>query len=119
MLGKSVSVPKVYGQGKMLAHIIQDEGSLQPGALAIPEPPESAPVLEKPDIVIVPCLACDKQGNRLGHGGGYYDRYLSAVKSFSVCLCSDELLFDEIPHVKSDYKPDIILTPTRILRRKD
>lgn len=117
--GKQLAVPRVYGKGKMLAHSIDTLNCLVPGALGIPEPPNSAPVLQKPDLVIVPCLACDKLGYRLGHGGGYYDRYLTNVPCFSVCLCPDELVFDSIPHSEHDVKPDVIITQTRILSRKD
>ena len=119
LLGKTVSVPRTYKKGKMLAHVIFDMDCLLPGAHGIPEPPITAAVLEVPDIAILPCLACDRQGNRLGHGGGYYDRYLSTVNCYSICLCPDELLFQEIPHGKSDFKPDMILTQTQILRRED
>ena len=115
---KQVSVPRVYGKSRMLAHIIASPADLSLGPLGIPQPATTSPVMEAPDIAIVPCLACDIYGNRLGHGGGYYDRYLSVTDCFSICLCPDALLFDDIPHDEHDFKPDVIVTQTRVLRKE-
>ncbi|MBQ9409930.1 MAG: 5-formyltetrahydrofolate cyclo-ligase [Clostridia bacterium] len=115
--GKQFAVPKVYGKGRMLAHCISDLALLRPGAMGIPEPPEQSPVMKKPDLIVLPCLACDRSNNRLGHGGGYYDRYLSAHPYFSICLCPDECLFDSIPHDDNDVRPDMILTQSKNLTK--
>lgn len=112
---KRVAVPRVNTEGSMSSRVVSDLSVLRPGMYGIPEPPECAPVMEQPDLVVIPCLACDRNGYRLGHGGGYYDRYLSTHECFSICLCPDELLFDSVPHDERDRKPDIILTQRSIL----
>lgn len=69
------------------------------GAYRIPEPPESAPILSAFDdaLCIVPALAFDRRGYRLGYGKGYYDRFLSDFSGRSVGLCYSRLLCDAIP----------------------
>jgi 5-formyltetrahydrofolate cyclo-ligase len=59
-------------------HIWSLETPLQPGTYGIPEPVATAPTLSaaEVDLILVPCLACDVRGYRLGYGGGFYDRLL-------------------------------------------
>jgi len=74
------------------------------------------------DLIIVPGVAFDLKGNRLGHGKGYYDRYIERAKQFSklrnkegpYCVSlslKEQLLEQEIPTNQYDIKPDIIITP--------
>ncbi len=66
---------------------------------------------EKIDLVIVPGIAFDKEGNRIGYGGGYYDRYLEWSKLPSIAICFQEQIIDEpIPTEEYDMKVDIIQT---------
>ena len=70
-----------------------------------------------PDFVITPLLAVDKRGNRLGYGGGYYDKYLSAhKKSKRVGYCFDFQILESVPYGAKDERLEIVVTDKRILR---
>lgn len=64
------------------------------------------------DLVIVPALMVDKQGFRLGYGGGYYDRFLTNIAEHckTICAISSELLIDELPKDEFDIPVDIIIS---------
>ena len=68
-------------------------------------------------VTLVPLLAFDGRGNRLGYGKGCYDRFLSQAETFSVGLAYDEQQFDSIETEKHDVPLDVIVTPTRVIRR--
>lgn len=68
------------------------------------------------DIVIVPMLAVDGQGNRLGYGGGYYDKWLAAHPNCKrVAFVFDMQLLKEVPSEETDQKMDIIITDKQVL----
>lgn len=62
------------------------------------------------DLIIVPALACDKQGYRLGYGGGFYDRFLSDFKGTKIVCIPSELVIENIYPDKYDVKMNIIIT---------
>ncbi len=62
------------------------------------------------DIIIVPALACDKDGYRLGYGGGFYDRFLADYKGLKIVCLPKELIFDTIYPQKHDVKMDIVIS---------
>ncbi len=80
-LGKRWGFPRCEGNS-LIWHACspRDENTLQLGAYGIPEPKPDLPVLmaEQVDLILVPAIACDAQGHRLGYGGGFYDRWLSS-----------------------------------------
>ena len=95
---------------------------LKPGAYNIPEPdPASCPMLDacKADVAILPGLAFDRAGRRLGYGGGYYDRLLAAGPmhpSLRIGLCyAFQLLPDALPADPWDAPVDAIVTETEIV----
>ena len=69
--------------------------------------------LEKFDLVLVPGVAFDLRGNRLGRGRGFYDRLLQNVRGVKCGIAFDEQVVKEVPAEKSDVPVDFILTPTR------
>ena len=87
--GKRVALPKCLPGRRMQARAVSGLDKLTPGPFCIPEPGEDCPVVDREeiDLILVPNLCCDKQGHRLGHGGGYYDRYLAGYSGRTVALC--------------------------------
>lgn len=111
-VGKQVALP-VCGDGfHMSFREVFGLNGLKPGKFNIPEPECGTPGLipEQGDIMIVPALCCDEQGSRLGHGAGYYDRYLAKASCFTVCLCRKLLLEKCLPTEPSDIKVRMVLT---------
>ena len=62
------------------------------------------------DLVVVPALACDRNGYRLGYGGGFYDRFLKDFEGTKICCVPKELITDNIYPENHDIKPDLIIT---------
>jgi 5-formyltetrahydrofolate cyclo-ligase len=93
---------------------------LLPGAYNILEPQLQHPRLELTEIqvVLLPGLAFDRQGHRLGYGKGYYDRLLKQKPAALtlIGICYDETLFDEIATEAHDVSLDFIVTPSQSLR---
>jgi 5-formyltetrahydrofolate cyclo-ligase len=79
--------------------------------------PEGEPFLGTIDLVIVPALHVDRHGNRLGQGGGSYDRALKVISAYSIALVyAGELTSEVIPIEPHDYKVDAVATPELIVR---
>lgn len=109
--GKRVALPVSGDDGAMEFYLLSSLSELTPGKFGIPEPPVTRPVKPKADdVMIAPALCCDKLGRRLGHGAGYYDRYLARYKCFSICLCRRALLEDELPAEDTDIAVSLVLT---------
>lgn len=110
--GKNVFVPKCLGGGIMKAVRIENLDDLVPGMMSIPEPKPDLKT-ESPeniDLVIVPCVTATKSLKRLGHGGGYYDRFLEKTKAFKLCLCYEKIISHDIPTEEFDVLMDFVLT---------
>ena len=81
----------------------------------IQEPQTECISCPKLDLIIVPALAMDKKGNRIGYGGGFYDRFLSNIKGAkSLCGISEALIVEEISSEKFDIKIDYVVTEKNI-----
>jgi 5-formyltetrahydrofolate cyclo-ligase len=122
--GKKVLIPKVDTSTHRLSkHVIECLSELEPGYQGIPEPrTDVCWKVEDIDLIVVPGVAFDHQGHRIGYGGGYYDRLLPRVKGKKpiVALAFEEQLFESIPHEEHDIPMDIIITDQRVVEcRKD
>ena len=110
--GKRLCVPQCVGKGIMELRQVTDLRQLIPGAYGILEPSADAPLvsLDEVDFAILPCLTCNHLGQRLGQGGGYYDRFLSHYRGGTVLLCREKLIREEIPLESHDYSVPWVLT---------
>lgn len=119
---KNISVPKTYRETRtMNAIFIPCLKELKENHMGILEPIDDSIVIKKEDIdlIIVPGAVFDKDFNRIGYGGGYYDRYLEniAYKNNKVVLAYDFQIVDKIEKEEHDVKVDIIITDKQILTK--
>lgn len=98
--GKQVAVPKVYGD-EMKFILLSDLSQVAKGYAGIPEPIADGPVAADPTaLVLMPGLAFDPDGHRLGYGGGFYDKFLAAEPDHpTLALCYD---FQMLPHLDTE-----------------
>ena len=108
--GKRVAVPKVYGDEMRFLHI-DDLSRVEKGYAGIPEPVDDEPVAKDPTaLVLMPGLAFDKAGHRIGYGGGFYDKFLSAEPDHpTLALCYGFQMLDELPTEEFDIPVDCVL----------
>jgi 5-formyltetrahydrofolate cyclo-ligase len=120
-MGKRVVLPKVDKRRHLLVLFeIMEMSELNAGYMGIPEPSlrdERAVNIYDIDIAIIPGVAFDSSGNRLGYGAGYYDILLSSSKKIPVvALAYEEQIVDFIPAENHDVKMDLIITDNRVIR---
>ena len=110
--GKRVAVPKVVGDEMVFIWIDSFEGLAPQGAFHIMEPIEDGPVADdERALILMPGLAFDPQGHRVGYGGGYYDRFLEKEPDhLLVALCYDFQLYDRLEVEAHDVPVDVVLT---------
>jgi len=108
---KTILLPCVEDNHLVLKHY-KDNSCLSVGRFNICEPAtEEFLDYSKIDLCIIPGLAFDKHGNRLGKGKGFYDIFLSNIKAVKIGVCFDVQLVDNVPHDDWDRKMDLILYP--------
>lgn len=113
--GKVLLVPKVHGD-IMKYYEITSLSQLSPGAYGIYEPDTRMPDTVSRGFMLLPGLAFDKEGYRLGYGGGFYDKYLSANQGhFKVGLAYDFQVVERLPRELHDIAADAIVTEGRII----
>ncbi len=116
-IGKRVVVPVVDKENKTLIHSeLKDLSELKRSTFGLLEPDVVRKVnLDEIDIVIVPAVAVDRFGNRIGFGGGYYDKFLSQVNRPKIALVYDFQVVEKIEPEKSDIPVDFIVTENDII----
>ena len=120
-LEKRVFVPRVSGRD-MEFYEISDISELSPGYMGIYEPDINGrePDYSRTGFMCMPGLAFDKSHNRIGYGGGFYDRYLSVEnKLYKAALAYEAQLLESIPAQDGDVRPDMIVTEENIYRKLD
>jgi 5-formyltetrahydrofolate cyclo-ligase len=118
-----LAMPVMQGKGRPLLFRAWKPGDAMDRAVwGIAEPKPDQAVLE-PDILLVPLLAFDRRGWRLGYGGGYYDQTLRALRArksiVAVGLAHDAQEVDAVPHLDYDQRLDWVLRPAGALRCGD
>jgi 5-formyltetrahydrofolate cyclo-ligase len=114
--GHRLALPVMQGKAKPLLFRAWAPGdALDRGVWGIGEPKADKAIVE-PDILLVPLLAFDRRGWRLGYGGGFYDRTLQRLRALqpivAVGLAFDEQRIDAVPHLDYDQRLDWVLTPS-------
>lgn len=118
-LGKRIAYPRVASDHDLTIHWVDDRKALVAGAFGLMQPREETPraTLEEIDVIVVPGVAFDEQGNRLGFGGGYYDTLLSAPGAPpTIGIAYDEQVVRRVPHEDRDRPVDMLVTPTRTIQ---
>lgn len=112
--GKTVALPVSGPDGHM--EFYRYDGALRPGQFGIMEPDgRELLVPEAGDLLLVPGVAFDRCGFRLGRGGGYYDRYLAAHPGVTMGLCWCQMLIGQVPHTHYDVPVDYIVTEAEMI----
>jgi len=118
---KTVAVPKVSWQQR---HMLPVEISSLEVGLAVETSGMRNPVtglpmpIEEIDLIITPGLGFDESGNRLGRGGGYYDRFFDSknLRAKKVAIAFSEQIVDAIPVTERDRKVDLLITDKKIIK---
>lgn len=118
--GHRICLPCIQGKTEpMLFRLWQHGDPMRERKWGIREPIDPAPTVD-PDILLVPLLAWDAQGYRLGYGGGYYDRTIQALRARKpvvvVGFAYDEQKVDAVPRLDYDERLDWMLTPSETIR---
>ena len=108
--GKKVAVPKVYGDTMRFIYL-DDLTQVANSDMGIPEPVADEPVAEdKTALVLMPGLAFDEVGHRIGYGGGFYDKFLTAEPDHpTIALCYDFQMFDHLDTEEFDIPVDMVI----------
>ena len=108
--GKRIAVPKVYGE-EMKFIYLSDLSRVEKGYAGIPEPIEDGPVADDPTaLVLMPGLAFDRAGHRIGYGGGFYDKFLTQEPDHpTLALCYDFQMLDTLQTEEFDIPVDLVL----------
>ena len=109
--GKRVAVPKCYDRDMKFIYISDFEKEVAPGYANIPEPIADEPVADdKTALVLMPGLAFDPQGHRIGYGGGFYDKFLAQEPNHpTLALCYEFQMLPKLETEEFDIPVDVVL----------
>jgi 5-formyltetrahydrofolate cyclo-ligase len=116
--GWRIALPATQDQAPLDFHLWDFGVPLRPGPFGIPQPVTETPPAS-PTVLLVPLLAFDRQGHRLGYGGGHYDRTIAALRQrgtlLAIGLAYDSQEVAQIPAGPYDQRLDWVLTPGRAI----
>jgi len=119
--GVVVALPRIAGPHELTIHRVDPGVALVRGPYGLIEPPADAPAVspDDVDVAIVPGVAFDAACRRVGHGVGYYDRLLARMgHAVTIGLAFDGQVLAEVPSEEHDVCVDVLVTPTRTIRRE-
>lgn len=119
---KNVMIPIYHGVDKPPSHsLIHDLDSLEMTQVGIEQPAKDSVIpseVRNAGIILVPCIAVDKSGNRIGMGGGFYDRILNQLSITKIALVFDFQFIDSLPVEEHDIKINLVVTEEGVTRIK-
>lgn len=122
---KKVYIPRIEDDAFMEFYRIENLEGLQPSRFGVPEPssdpalrfiPEEVSAILSKRCMVLPGLAFDLEGNRIGYGAGYYDKFFGKYTGlifYKLAVCYDFQVIENIEAEEHDVKADAILTPTK------
>jgi 5-formyltetrahydrofolate cyclo-ligase len=116
--GREVALPRVDFESETLTLHLSVDGELEESGMGFLQPPKESPQIAEHtvDLVLVPALASDERGYRIGWGKGFYDRLLPTMpRAMRVALLFDFQLVAEVPSTPGDERVDCVVTDTRTL----
>ncbi len=117
--GKRVILPKVTGKVLELFEIADYDLDVVSGVWGIPEPRTGRPGrVEDVDLMVVPGVAFDERGNRIGYGAGYYDKLLPSFRGSTVALAFEAQIVTNVPVDPHDVPVGKIVTEKRVIEAK-
>ena len=110
--GKRLAVPRCLDDGEMEAVVITSLSQLEPGTMGILEPVYGLATVDFEDIdmAVVPGLAFTASGERLGQGGGFYDRFMARTHAFTCGICYGVFVYDSLPLDELDMAVKAVVT---------
>ncbi|GAA0331134.1 5-formyltetrahydrofolate cyclo-ligase [Oceanobacillus sp. FSL W7-1293] len=118
--GKIIASPKCIVKTKEMQYYAWNQlDQIEAGYAGIKEPiPEKTTPIAPADIdlLLVPGVIFDKDGYRIGYGGGYYDRMLADYKGVTISLCTEKQLVERIPRESHDLPVELIITEKRTIK---
>lgn len=102
---------------EMFFRVVDDPDRLVDQGFGFAEPPRDAPEAKSLDVIVVPAIAVDPTGHRIGYGAGYYDRTLPkyAPPAISIAVAFDYQLVAEVPATEGDVRVKSVVTDTRTI----
>ena len=115
--GKACYFPKCYENSQMSFYRVNSPDELVTDAFNIKAPVNESDIYtpQPSDIIIVPAMAYDVKGFRLGYGKGFYDRFLPDFMGTKIGLCYSDFMTDTLPKGRYDISVDIIVTEKKVI----
>jgi len=111
--GRRLVLPRCESPGVMTARVVDGLDQLEPGAYGLMEPARGCEIAppQEIDLILVPGTAFDREGNRIGQGGGYYDRFLPETRAVRAGVCHNAARIEHIDAQPHDMQMDFVITP--------